>query len=389
MHLTSTLNPSRQGAGLTAALGSEPATNREAATSGKQAPHDGSIPTAPCRPWGVGGSDVAAILGLSPFRSAVDVWLDKVNHGAAPGIQGSKSVVAQRVGTYLEPFVVQEYERLTGNTCQPHPQPLHHPEYPELFGHVDRMVTKGTSHNLASEAQEDAPRVVLECKTCSAFRAGEWGPAWGDQVPPEYLVQCLWYLGLAGCEEAHLAVLLGNTELRVYRITRDPALERELFERAHRFWQEHVLTARPPPQKTREEVESLYPSHTPGLTHEAGPQLLATVRRLSQLQEQLRAGEEELQSLRHQLALEMGAAESLTWGGHTIATWRRARDSARLDTQRLRRELPEVAQAYTRQCPTGRRLVLTPQAILPNLSPIHPTSRSRHEENPQSQQHSA
>ena len=131
-------------------------------------------------------------------------------------------------------------------------------------------------------------------------------------------MQCLWYLGLAGCEEAHLAVLLGNTDLRVYRIRRDEALERHLFERAHRFWLEHVLTGTPPPPRTRDQVESLYPTHTAGLTREASPEMLTKLSRLAQLQEEVRLAEQELDEIRQEVALEMGPAEALTWGGQTL-----------------------------------------------------------------------
>jgi predicted phage-related endonuclease len=259
-----------------------------------------------------------------------------------------------RLGTFLEPFVVNEYERVTGNTCEQRPEPFFHAEYPELFGHVDRMVTiKGNSPS-------PGERVVLECKTCSAFRSSEWGPAWSDLVPAEYLVQCLWYLGLTGCEEAHLAVLLGNTDLRIYRVRRDLALERHIFERAHSFWVDHVLTGTPPQPQTREQVELLHPSHVPGISHEAGRELLESVSRYAQLQQEIKAAQEESEQLRDRIALSMGPAETLTWAGNTIATWRRARDSLRLDTERLRRERPDVVEAYTRPCPSGRRLLLKP-----------------------------
>lgn len=364
MHSNSSKKRGRQAAREASAMSVQPVRGAEAAPSGTHEALNQRASTHDWRPWGVGGSDVGAILGLSPFRSAVDVWLDKVHRGAAPA---RPSVVAQRVGTYLEPFVVQEYERLTGNNCQAHPQPFHHPDHPELFGHVDRMVTQGTAQATSNQTKAEASRIVLECKTCSAFRAGEWGPAWSDLVPAEYLVQCLWYLGLAGCEEAHLAVLLGNTDLRVYRIRRDEALERHLFERAHRFWLEHVLTGTPPPPRTRDQVESLYPTHTAGLTREASPEMLTKLSRLAQLQEEVRLAEQELDEIRQEVALEMGPAEALTWGGQTLATWRHSRESTRLDTQRLRHERPDIVQAYTRQVSAGRRLLLATLSSEPHL----------------------
>lgn len=223
--------------------------------------------------------------------------------------------------------------------------------HPELFGHVDRIATHGVGTG--------AKQIVLECKTSSAFRASEWGPSWSDLVPAEYLVQCLWYLGLSGLEEAHLAVLLGNTELRTYRIARDEGLIAHMFDRAHRFWVEHVLTSVPPEPTTREGVELLHPDHTPGLTKEADACLLKDLARYAELDQALCATRSELDALRERVALALGPAEELTWAGQTVATWRRSKDASRLDTERLRRERPEVYRNYCVVRPGSRRLLIS------------------------------
>jgi hypothetical protein len=64
-----------------------------------------SLGTQGWRPWGIGGSDIAAILGISPYRSAVEVWLDKVNQAKANELPDA---LPMRLGHFLEPFVVQE-----------------------------------------------------------------------------------------------------------------------------------------------------------------------------------------------------------------------------------------------------------------------------------------
>jgi cyclopropane-fatty-acyl-phospholipid synthase len=69
---------------------------------------------------------------------------------------------------------------------------------------------------------------LLECKTASAFSASQWGREGTDEVPHAYLVQCAWYTTLTGCSQAHLAVLLGNSDLRIYTVVHDPALGERL-----------------------------------------------------------------------------------------------------------------------------------------------------------------
>jgi putative phage-type endonuclease len=308
------------------------------------------------RPWGIGGSDIGAVLGLCAYRSAVDVWLEKTRAGSAAE---PKTALPMRLDSYLEPFVVQEYEVRTGYTAHAKGEALQHPQYPEIFGHVDRIVRAGTA------APHD---IVLECKTCSAYRSSayrssEWGPAWSDQVPAPYLAQCLWYLGLAQCAEAHFAVLIGNTDFRVYRIKRDRELERHMFERAHSFWVDHVLAEEPPTASTRSDLESLHPRPAPGSAREASTLALWAIERKSQLEGALGLITEEIEGLKDSIAKAIGSAERLTWQGRTVASWRLGRGSARLDTERLRRECPDIVERYTVQGAASRRLLTNSKAL--------------------------
>lgn len=309
------------------------------------------------RPWGIGGSDIAAILGMSPYRSAVEVWLEKVKQAKDSELPDA---LPMRLGHFLEPFVVQEYERVTGNTASQLIGAIHHTKHKELFGHIDRMVTP-FAPNGDMFAREES--IVLECKTCSVFRSNEWGPSWSDLVPAEYLTQCLWYLGLTECEEAHLAVLLGNTDFRIYRIKRDRQLEEHMFETAHKFWVEHVLKKVPPALQTRSQAELLHPAHVEGLSVEAEQSTIQDISRYQTLQLELESIEKEIEAIRNGIALTLGSAERLTCDGNTLASWRLAKGANRLDTEKLRRERPDIVEKYSSKSLGSRRLLInTPKA---------------------------
>ena len=59
------------------------------------------------RPYGIGGSDIAALLGLSPYKTPLELWAEKVGH---PGIKESQGMHF-RFGQHVEPFIAKEYER--------------------------------------------------------------------------------------------------------------------------------------------------------------------------------------------------------------------------------------------------------------------------------------
>ena len=200
--------PQLQPGTQTAALRSPNATNPYAAA-------EGPPPEATKRPLGIGGSDIGAVLGLSPYRSAVDVWADLV--GRVP--RETQDAVHLRFGRHAESFVAAEYERATGRTLVECPQTLFHHEHGFMFAHVDRLVLEHAGDTAIEGGRVTAPG-VLECKTANAFSAHGWGEAGSDRVPAAYLAQCAWYTAVTGCAWADLAVLIGNSDFRVYRLAR-------------------------------------------------------------------------------------------------------------------------------------------------------------------------
>jgi len=84
----------------------------------------------------LGGSDIGAILGLSPYKTALDVWLEKT--GKQANLVDNLPI---RFGTYAESFVASEYARATGTTLIEYPKAITHPQHPYLQGHIDRFIT--------------------------------------------------------------------------------------------------------------------------------------------------------------------------------------------------------------------------------------------------------
>ena len=305
------------------------------------------------RSSGLGGSDIAAIVGLSPYRSAFDVWAEKVGHPSAK----TKDSLHLRFGTHLEPFVATEYERLTGNQTHVYDELVRHQIHPHLFGHVDRLVTDEGQSCVDSRGVITA-NTVLECKTASAFMQAEWGELWSDQVPAAYLAQCIWYMSLTGCGQSHFAVLIGNSDLRIYCIRRDVELEQSLVKAALNFWDEHVLTGVPPCPKSRDEALRLFPIASTNKEILADAGMLDKLRQLKRLQNGLTKITEESERLKDEITCAMGDAERITYGGETVATWRNVKPSVRMDVARIRRERPELIGDYTLKTAPTRRFVL-------------------------------
>jgi putative phage-type endonuclease len=210
------------------------------------------------RKAGLGGSDIGAILGLSKFKTPVDVWMEKTGR-----IAGQEETLQMRFGSYAEDFVAHEYSTKTGHAVQRFTTMLHHPSAP-ILGNVDRLVIP-EGQKRAAHQREIRTDCGLECKTASAFATfndSEWGLEGTDQVPASYLVQCATYMALTGCHFWDLAVLFGNQEVRIYNLKRDMDLEEEVIARSDEWWKKHVVADVAPEPTCLADVKALYPRVT-------------------------------------------------------------------------------------------------------------------------------
>jgi len=284
---------------------------------------------------GLGGSDLGAIFGLSPYRTPHDVWLEKTRR-TTPVVDG----IHLRHGQWNEQFIADEYTRATGQRTQRYNALLRHPEAP-LIGHVDRLVIPEGAKT-ASYKSEIRTDLGLECKTASAFAAGrdsEWGPAGTDQVPQSYLLQVAAYQALTGCPQWDLAALIGNADLRIYHFNRDLELEGYLIEEASRWWRDYVVADTPPPPSSELEARQRWPGHSPGRALEADESLYTDLTLLARLKAEIRDYEKQEQALKDRILPALEDAEIITWAGKEITSYRANKASNKTDWKALADEL--------------------------------------------------
>jgi putative phage-type endonuclease len=298
----------------------------------------------------LGGSDIGAILGLSKYRSAVDVWMEKTGKP-----QPTLDSLPLRFGSFAEDFVANEYARATDANLLQYESGLIHPKYSYMHGHVDRFIC---SHPILFDDEGNllADR-ILECKTANPFTAHEWGEVGSDQVPLTYLVQCAWYLAITGLQRADLAVLFGNADFRIYEIQRDVELEDMIIARAKDFWEQHVLLDVPPPAQSESDYKQLFPQST-SKTIEAPKETCELIKKLKSINEQIEIYAQEVSSIKQSIMSQMQDAEVLTYQNQVLATWKAPKASTRLDTKKLSSEHPDLVQSYQMQVANSRRLVI-------------------------------
>ena len=280
---------------------------------------------------GIGGSDVAAIAGLSPWRTPLDVFYDKTEGST------QEETPAMHWGSILEEPVAAEYARVTGNKIRRVNRVLAHPEHPFILASLDRQIV----------AHADGPG-VLEIKT-AGWRSDEWGEPGSNVVPDYYALQVHQYLLVTGYRWAELAVLfLAERDFRVYRLTADPELQRWVVELERRFWTEHVEPRIPPDPRSLADLAKRYPKDS-GARLVAGASQVELVEQLRRVRAELARLDREKETAEVALKLAMAeAAELVGPDGKPLATWK-TQNRAGFDTKGLRVAHPEIAAQFTTQ----------------------------------------
>lgn len=169
---------------------------------------------------GIGGSDVATILGLNQYKSAYQLWLEKTGQVELKDTESEPAYW----GNVLEEVVAKEFQERTGKKVRRRNQVFEHSLHPFLRANIDREVVR-----------ENA---ILECKTANQFLAKEWE---GDEVPLSYLCQVQHYMNVLNKDYCYIAVLIGGQKFIWKRVERDQELIDVLTEQLVNFWENNVI----------------------------------------------------------------------------------------------------------------------------------------------------
>lgn len=299
---------------------------------------------------GIGGSDIAAILGLSPFKTAVDVYLDKTGQ-----IEDTNQNEAMYWGTVLEDVVAKHYADTSGNKVQRLGNMIRHHTHGWMIANIDRAIVTPGSRARFDGKQLLGAEGILECKTASAYKAGEWGAPDDDEaLPTHYAAQAMWYLAVTQQEWCDVAVLIGGQKYLVKRVEKDIQTINGMFERADEFWYKNVVERIPPDPKTGDDALKLYPRDS-GRIIEANPKTLELLARAVELKAQIAALETELDGdkkrgingVMGELKAYMGDAAAIAIGNETLATWK-AQTSQRLDTAAFKAAHPAIYAQFVK-----------------------------------------
>lgn len=292
------------------------------------------------RRTGIGGSDVAPILGLSKWATPLSVYMQKRGElGEQPEND------AMRWGRYLEPVVRQAYADATGNEVRVLPDMIRHPVHDFMLANLDGFVSP-----------VDGPRRVFEAKT--ARTADGWGEPGSDQIPQPYLLQVQHYLAVTGFVVADVAVLIGGSDFRIYEVPEDRELQEMLVDAEADFWARVQRGDPPEPVTTADAIARWGRSSRSDLVmaDETALQALQTIRAARESIKQAEAIEDAAKAI---VMRALGEADTLVDGaGKTLCTWKASAAPQRLDTAGLKASHPSLYEQFLKAGEPSRRFLL-------------------------------
>lgn len=273
------------------------------------------------RAKGLGGSDAAALAGVSRWRTPLTLYYEK--RGELPRTDPSEKKSWLEWGLLLEPHLARYWAARTAKKIRKAAL-VRHPTYKQLLGHPDYWI------------YEPESRDVLEIKTAMGAKRTTWI---NEGIPLEYYLQVQWYLLCSPrARKAVVAVLFGGNEFDAFEIAPDLPVQTKLQDYGLRFWA--LVENGTPPPPTYDALGSdladlLYRQDTGGEVRWTDEESAAKVSRLLDVKAQRKTLELEETELEAWCKWKLGPTRSalipqvgkLTWSTAT----RRSLDKAALD----------------------------------------------------------
>lgn len=303
------------------------------------------------RGGGVGGSDIAALLGESPYDDATPwfVWKDKTD----PMWRADEQKAVQTRGQKMEPLVIAEFlldpsipEGMTVRRAGLHQSRTN----PILLANVDRLTSDGGG---------------LEAKTTTSFTIRSWAAEFGVGEPPtHYVRQAQWYCLVTGRSHWWLAILVVDTwELLVWRIERDEDQFEYMETVASEFWRNHVeLGIEPDPSDSMLELAQRYPQDD-GSVVDLDPEsddahrVAALIQERREIDAEMKPLKSRREAIDNQLRAIAAGNSEIQVGGKKAFSWKLS-TSTKLDSKLLKEKEPDVWDRYSKTT-SGRSLYVS------------------------------
>lgn len=274
------------------------------------------------------GTDAGAVCGMNPYKSAMQVYLDKTG----PDIEVTDNE-AMRLGRDLEDYVAGRFAEATGKKVRKSNAMYVSDSHPFMMANVDRLVV--------------GERAGLECKTASPYTADRWKDG---RVPEWYYLQCQHYMKVLEMDGWYLAVLIFGKGFQYTYLERDEEMLNDLVSIEKNFWENYIQAkVLPPPDgsKNADELIQKYFHRREGVvTRMTG--MDEQITRRNELAGLIKKMQAEQKTIEQELKMYLGNAKAqIGLSDRYRVAWTEY-ETRRIDTERLKKEQPEIYENYSK-----------------------------------------
>ncbi len=286
---------------------------------------------------GIGGSDVAAIMGLSPWKTAYQVYQEKRKE-----VEDWSGNDLTDWGKRMEPAIRQWYSDKTGRDVRLPDKIMYHPQHPFMLASLDGFTDDGR---------------VVEIKTARSGR--DWGEPETNQIPDYYAVQVHHYMTITGFQVADIPVSIAGGSPSLYIVEADKEISEMIIEACAKFW-ERVQSGNPPDPVTYADAVARFGSLKTEGAIVADDKEIHAIEGIKSVRAQIKELEEHEEAWKARIIIALGeqADTLIDSAGQTLVTYKLANGRKLFDSKSLEKEMPEVYQKYLKQSEPARRFLV-------------------------------
>ena len=280
----------------------------------------------------IGASESGAILGLNPWRTAVDVWIEKTNE-----TQPLEDNLNMRLGRDLEPVIQKLFEEETNLKVRKDNKIRIDDEYNFITTNLDGVVI--------------GEKVPVEYKTMTK---------WEGEIPDYYYCQIQHQMMVTNTPYCYFVVLvLGfSKQLIVEKYDRDDVFISKMRKELVHFWNENVLNNVAPEIISVEDAKKVYKDVDPESILEADDVIFNMLSEMDRFRHLKNKYDTRYKEMQKDVMVQMGSKEMVEFNGISFVSWKQAKNSLRFDSKQFKKDHPNLYITYSKEVAGSRRFNL-------------------------------
>lgn len=297
-------------------------------------------------------SDVAAICGKNPYKTAFDVYLEKNGLKELDDLSDNDKVQA---GNFMERGIIDFFEYKNKLKTISPTDTFTHPNYEFIKCHLDALVVSGEPDFLGDTAVVTvSPRAVLEVKCVDINTKAQWD----ERVPVPYLLQLTAQMAITGLHKGYLAAYMGGDRLTTHIFAVNKQLEARMLARLVEFYNVCMLNKIPPQAATSEDALQMYPQST-AKEIKVTDGLKLAVADFNAAKDRIDYYEEKKKAARDVICSYMGEHDKLVdHDGTVLVTWRNDKSSMKFDEKAFELHDKATHLQFMKERPGARKLLV-------------------------------